>query len=69
MRNYTKKFKAEWEFFINPKTGYVTYHKFCNECQEACKQSFRVKIVACPNHKKNEGKNVNDRGGRKKRKL
>lgn len=52
MPRLSKKFKAEWEFFINPKTGFVTYNKKCKNCQNECKQSFRVDVVFCATYKK-----------------
>lgn len=50
MRNYTKKFKKEWEFFINPKTDNVTFHPKCAGCKWDCKQSYRVELVRCPHY-------------------
>lgn len=51
-RNYTKKFKEENAFFINPATGRVEFNKLCNQCMHECKQSYRAEIVACKNYKK-----------------
>ncbi len=52
MKDYTKKFKQEWAFFIHPKTGRVTYNPICVCCRHDCKQSFRAKIIACQTHEK-----------------
>jgi len=55
MPRLTKKFKQEMEFFIHPKTGFVTYNEKCLTCiQDGCKQSYRVKVVACPDYEKKE---------------
>ena len=48
MPKLTKKFKREWDFFIHPKTGFVTCNQKCLRCINDCKQSYRVKIVVCP---------------------
>ena len=52
MPRLTKKFKEEWEFYIHPKTGFVTYNEKCLRCIHDCKQSYRVKIAACPSYEK-----------------
>ena len=54
MKDYTKKYKREMEFFIHPKTEYVTYNEKCLSCPGECKQSFRAQIVACPHCEKKE---------------
>lgn len=55
MKDYTKKYKREMDFFIHPKTGYVTYNDKCLSCIHGeCKQSYRVKVVACPDYEKKE---------------
>jgi hypothetical protein len=42
-----KKAKAEWAFFISPKTGRRTYNKLCRRCVHSCKQSYRAKVIQC----------------------
>ena len=55
MKALSEKFKKEWAFFINPKTQKVQYNEKCSNCiQSDCKQSYRVKVVTCPDYKKKE---------------
>ena len=63
MRNYTKKFKREWNFFINPKTGKVTHNERCKACVHDCKQSHKAEIIKCPNRVKNTAKNLGGLNG------
>jgi len=58
MKDYTKKYKREMDFFINPKTGYVTYNEQCKVCKNDCKQSYRVTLVKCPYNTEKPIKNL-----------
>ena len=47
MPRLSKKAKAEWAFFIHPKTHRRTYNEICRSCTHDCKQSFRAKLIEC----------------------
>lgn len=46
----TKAQKAEWAYFIGP-SGRITYDEKCAKCIHGCKQSFRTKVMECPNYR------------------
>lgn len=46
MPRMSKKSKEEWAFFLNDR-GRKTYNEICRKCRQDCKQSFRVRLVAC----------------------
>lgn len=49
MAKLTKKYSKEWTFFIRQgKRSRVVYNSKCKKCIHECKQSYKVKIVACP---------------------
>ncbi|MCL2369673.1 MAG: hypothetical protein FWC80_00355 [Firmicutes bacterium] len=52
MPRYREKFKREMTFFINPRTGDVTYNKKCAVCIHDCKQSYKTKIITCQFYEK-----------------
>lgn len=52
MPRLSKKAKAEWSFFINPKTGKRQFNLLCQHCVCECKQSYRAQILACPYYQK-----------------
>lgn len=54
MPHYSKKYKQEWAFFISQKTGHVKYNNKCKRCIHECKQSYKTKIIVCPNYEKKE---------------
>ena len=37
----------EWSFFTSGGNTLI-YNDKCNQCRNTCKQSFRAKIVKCP---------------------
>ena len=43
----SKKWRLEWAFFLGGN-GRRQYHTLCRNCSHDCKQSFRVKQLACP---------------------
>lgn len=51
MPKLTKKKKAEWDFFIDPRTGRRTYNKLCLNCVNNCKQSHRSQVIACAKYR------------------
>ena len=57
----SKKWRLEWAFFLG-NNGRRQYHKLCQGCTHTCKQSFRVKIVACPHYYSKRSKNCCDKG-------
>ena len=57
MRNYTKNFKSENDFYINKKTNKIEYNKQCQNCANNCKQSFQTTILNCNNYIAKGGKN------------
>ena len=58
----SKKAKQEWNFFINPKTGRITYNSLCRKCKNKCKQSHKAIVVFCPKYKSKRGaKSVKNR--------
>lgn len=54
MPRYSKTFRREWEFFINPATDNITFNEQCKGCTQDCKQSYRSEIVQCPHYEKAE---------------
>ena len=61
----SKKFRLEWDYFINPETGRRAYNTLCRKCCKPCKQSFRAIVVNCPNYLSKRSKyreEVNDNG-------
>lgn len=50
MPRMKKTEKEEWRFFLN-KNGRKTYNELCRCCARSCKQSFRVKVIACPKYR------------------
>jgi len=51
MARLSKKFKEEWQFFLN-KYNRLTYNENCKQCENDCKQSFRALLVKCPKFRK-----------------
>lgn len=51
MPKLTKKEKAEWDFFIDPRTGRRTYSKLCLNCVNDCKQSYRSQVITCAKYR------------------
>lgn len=49
----TKTQKAEWAYFIGPNDRIIHDEK-CNRCIHGCKQSFRAKVIECPNYRTKE---------------
>jgi hypothetical protein len=54
VNSLSERYKKEWSFFINAKTGKIRHNKKCLRCTGDCKQSYRVKIIACK-HFENKG--------------
>ena len=52
----SKKKKFEDQLFLNDKNRY-SFNEKCKKCKNKCKQSFRVKVVYCPNFKSKGKKN------------
>ena len=48
MAKLSEKFKKEWQFFLN-ENNRITYNEHCKKCKNNCKQSFRARIISCPN--------------------
>ena len=36
--------------FFRDETGCIRYNKMCMKCSHDCKQSFRARIVSCPDY-------------------
>ncbi len=53
MPRMSKKKKIEWSIFLD-KRNRITYNKLCLTCRKECKQSFRVKVIQCPQYQKKE---------------
>ena len=51
MPGLSKKEKAEWDFFIDPRTGRRTYNKLCRNCVYDCKQSHKARVIACAKYR------------------
>lgn len=51
MARLSKKFKEEWQFFLN-KYNRLTYNENCKQCANDCKQSFRALLILCPKFRK-----------------
>ena len=49
MPRMKKTEKEEWRFFLK-KNGRKNYNELCSHCARSCKQSFRVKVIACPKY-------------------
>lgn len=49
MPRMSKKRKQEWALFLNARNR-ITYNELCRRCANACKQSFRVTVMECPNY-------------------
>jgi hypothetical protein len=45
----SKKRKQEWALFLNERNR-ITPNELCHRCGNDCKQSFRVKVIQCPNY-------------------
>lgn len=45
----SKKWREEWSFFLG-ENGRRQYNKICKGCVHGCKQSFRVKLLVCPDY-------------------
>ncbi len=56
MPGLSKKEKAEWDFFIDPRTGRRTYNELCGRCVHDCKQSYKADILSCPRYQSKRGK-------------
>ena len=52
-----KAWKIEWAFFLG-KNGRRQYNRVCKRCVHDCKQSFRVKLIACPKYEGKGAKNT-----------
>ena len=52
MNPLSKKYKIEWDFFINPNTGKSQFNAKCRRCVHECKQSYRIPTVICPFYEK-----------------
>lgn len=50
MAKLSKRFKDEWQFYLNSYNR-ITFNRQCKKCVHTCKQSFRVKLLFCPNFK------------------
>ena len=59
----SKKWHLEWAFFLGVN-GRRQYHSLCRNCSHDCKQSFRVRLIACPHYSSRRGKNCIDIGGK-----
>ena len=57
----SKKWKLEWAFFLG-ENGRRQYHPFCQRCVHDCKQSFRVKLIACPNYLSRRSEKCGNKG-------
>lgn len=51
MAKLSKKFKEEWQFFLN-QFNRTTYNEQCKKCEYSCKQSFRAMPIHCPKFKR-----------------
>lgn len=45
----SKKWRLEWALFLG-RNGRRQYHPLCQRCAYGCKQSFRVRLIACPRY-------------------
>lgn len=59
----SKKWRLEWAFFLGGN-GRRQYHSLCRNCVRSCKQSFRVKQLACPHYSSKRAKKRMDMGGK-----
>ena len=59
----SKKWHLEWAFFLGGN-GRRQYHSLCRNCVRSCKQSFRVKQLACPHYSSKRAKKRMDMGGK-----
>ena len=50
MPRMNKTEKEEWAFYLH-KNGRRAYNELCSRCARSCKQSFRVKVIACPKYR------------------
>lgn len=48
VKTLNKRNKKEWKFFLDRK-NVIEYNEQCKKCNNKCKQSFRAKIISCPN--------------------
>ena len=46
----SKKWKIEWDYFIDKETGRRRYNDICRKCKRDCKQSFRALLINCNNY-------------------
>ena len=46
----SKKWKIEWDYFLDPATGRRKYNDICRKCKRDCKQSFRALLINCRNY-------------------
>lgn len=44
--------REEMDYYINPETGRITYTDLCRKCNNACKQSYKVKHITCKRYKR-----------------
>ena len=55
MPRLSKKYKQEWQFFLDDRNR-MKYNELCKKCESECKQSFRAIIIDCPFERKNRKK-------------
>ena len=55
MPRLSKKYKQEWQFFLDDRNR-MKYNELCKKCERECKQSFRAIIIDCPYERKNRKK-------------
>ena len=55
MPRMSKKRKMEWALFLSDYNR-IKYNKLCLKCRNDCKQSFRVKVIQCPQFRRKEGR-------------
>lgn len=51
MSRLSKKYKHEWQFFLNEHNR-IQHNDLCKKCVSECKQSFRAIIIDCPFERK-----------------
>lgn len=49
MKSTAKRRCSEYSFFRN-ELGRIKHSRYCNDCQQPCKQSFRVTVIVCPKY-------------------
>lgn len=60
MRVRKRPLKGKMAFFRDA-TGCIRYNRTCMKCSRECKQSFRARIVSCPDFDRVEDINEKDK--------